>query len=218
MRGARSERLRRRDADVSCSLLEHCEKFGREEFVPEDQDILRTRVVTSGIVETTLNVGGRKWKLLDVGGQRIERKKWAYCFEGVTSIIFFAALSDYDMSLTEEPTVNRLDESLSVFKRTINNIWFESKPIILFLNKKDLFEQKVGRVPLSTWDSSYTGENEYRPAVDYIRKKFTKLNRNANRKLYVHETCALDTTNIETVFGNVEYILHEEILLSLPGL
>mmetsp|Transcript_19614 Transcript_19614/g.75283 ORF Transcript_19614/g.75283 Transcript_19614/m.75283 type:complete len:360 (+) Transcript_19614:56-1135(+) len=196
-------------------LMEHCERFGREEFVPEDQDILRTRVVTSGIVETVLQVDGITWKLLDVGGQRVERKKWAYCFEGVTTIIFFVGLSDYDLPLTEDPTVNRLDESLTVFKKTINNIWFEAKPVVLFLNKKDLFEDKIKTVPLSMWDSSYTGENAYKPAVEYIKKRFLKVDRNPNRKIYVHETCALDANNIATVFKNVEHILHDALLDSI---
>ena len=40
--------------------------------------------------------------MFDVGGQRSERKKWIHCFEGVTSIIFCVALSDYDLVLAED--------------------------------------------------------------------------------------------------------------------
>ena len=40
--------------------------------------------------------------MFDVGGQRSERKKWIYCFESVTSIIFCTALSEYDQVLLEE--------------------------------------------------------------------------------------------------------------------
>lgn len=39
--------------------------------------------------------------MVDVGGQRSERKKWIHCFENVTSIIFLAALSEYDQVLYE---------------------------------------------------------------------------------------------------------------------
>lgn len=39
---------------------------------------------------------------MDVGGQRTERRKWIHCFEKVTSIIFLAALSEYDQCLIEE--------------------------------------------------------------------------------------------------------------------
>lgn len=42
-----------------------------------------------------------------MGGQRSERKKWIHCFEGVTCIIFIAALSAYDMVLVEDDEVVR---------------------------------------------------------------------------------------------------------------
>ena len=40
--------------------------------------------------------------MVDVGGQRSERKKWIHCFEGVTAIIFCVALSEYDLVLAED--------------------------------------------------------------------------------------------------------------------
>ena len=39
--------------------------------------------------------------MVDVGGQRSERRKWIHCFENVTSIMFLAALSEYDLVLVE---------------------------------------------------------------------------------------------------------------------
>lgn len=44
-------------------------------------------------------------RMFDVGGQRSERKKWIHCFEGVTCIIFCAALSAYDLVLVEDDDV-----------------------------------------------------------------------------------------------------------------
>ena len=43
--------------------------------------------------------------LLDVGGQRSERKKWIHCFEDVTAIFFCVALSAYDLVLREDSSV-----------------------------------------------------------------------------------------------------------------
>ena len=40
--------------------------------------------------------------MVDVGGQRSERKKWIHCFEGVTSIVFCVSLSAYDLVLAED--------------------------------------------------------------------------------------------------------------------
>ena len=42
--------------------------------------------------------------MVDVGGQRSERRKWIHCFQNVTSILFLAALSEYDQVLTESDT------------------------------------------------------------------------------------------------------------------
>ncbi len=40
--------------------------------------------------------------MVDVGGQRSERKKWIHCFEGVTAIVFCVSLSAYDLMLAED--------------------------------------------------------------------------------------------------------------------
>jgi hypothetical protein len=44
-------------------------------------------------------------RIIDVGGQRSERKKWIHCFEDVTAILFFVALSAYDLGLREEQAI-----------------------------------------------------------------------------------------------------------------
>lgn len=41
------------------------------------------------------------YRMVDVGGQRSERRKWIHCFENVTSIMFLVALSEYDQVLVE---------------------------------------------------------------------------------------------------------------------
>jgi len=45
--------------------------------------------------------GARNLHMIDVGGQRSERRKWIHCFEGVTAILFLVSLSGYDQSLIE---------------------------------------------------------------------------------------------------------------------
>ena len=62
-----------------------------ENFQPTEQDILRARVLTSGIFETKFRVDKVKFHMFDVGGQRDERRKWIQCFNDVTAIIFVAA-------------------------------------------------------------------------------------------------------------------------------
>lgn len=74
-------------------------------YTPTDQDILRSRVKTTGITETTFKVGELTYKLFDVGGQRSERKKWIHCFENVTALVFLVSLSEYDQMLYEDESV-----------------------------------------------------------------------------------------------------------------
>lgn len=99
--------------------------------------------------------------MFDVGGQRSERKKWIHCFESVTSIIFCTALSEYDEVLLEQrsqvrhmhsvprvavliiPAQNRMAESLELFDSIINSRWFLRTSIILFMNKIDVFRDKL---------------------------------------------------------------------------
>lgn len=59
--------------------------------------------------------------MFDVGGQRDERRKWIQCFNDVTAIIFVTACSSFNMVLREDPTQNRLRESLDLFKSIWNN-------------------------------------------------------------------------------------------------
>ena len=73
------------------------------------------RRATSGIQETLLTFGEVNFRLVDVGGQRSERKKWIHCFEDVSSIIFIASLAEYNLQLVEDQTVNRLGIFLLLF-------------------------------------------------------------------------------------------------------
>ena len=40
--------------------------------------------------------------MIDVGGQKSERRKWIHCFQDVTAILFLVSLSGYDQCLVEE--------------------------------------------------------------------------------------------------------------------
>jgi hypothetical protein len=52
-------------------------------------------VAERGIKETYLKTGQLSIRVLQICGQG-ERRKWIHLFEGVTSIIFYVSLSDYD--------------------------------------------------------------------------------------------------------------------------
>ena len=85
------------------------DRMAAPDYMPTDQDILRSRVKTTGITETTFKVGELTYKLFDVGGQRSERKKWIHCFENVTALVFLVSLSEYDQMLYEDESVVSTD-------------------------------------------------------------------------------------------------------------
>ncbi|KAJ1674593.1 Guanine nucleotide-binding protein alpha-2 subunit [Spiromyces aspiralis] len=149
--------------------------------------------------------------MFDVGGQRSERKKWIHCFEGVTSIIFCVALSEYDQVLLEESGHNRMEESLVLFDSVINSRWFLRTSIILFLNKIDLFQVKIPLIPLNRYFPEYTGGPDVNKAAKFVLWKFTQANR-ANLQLYPHLTQATDTSNIRLVFAAVKETLLQNAL------
>jgi guanine nucleotide-binding protein G(i) subunit alpha len=141
--------------------------------------------------------------MFDVGGQRSERKKWIHCFENVTSIIFCVALSEYDQVLLEEISQNRMMESLLLFDSVVNSRWFMRTSIILFLNKVDIFKQKLSRSPLGNYFPDYSGGNDVNKAAKYLLWRFNQVNR-AHLNLYPHLTQATDTSNIRLVFAAVK--------------
>ncbi|KAJ1109298.1 hypothetical protein NDU88_006660, partial [Pleurodeles waltl] len=184
--------------DSAAYYLNDLERIARADYIPTQQDVLRTRVKTTGIVETHFTFKDLHFKMFDVGGQRSERKKWIHCFEGVTAIIFCVALSAYDLVLAEDEEMNRMHESMKLFDSICNNKWFTDTSIILFLNKKDLFEEKINHSPLTICFPEYTGANKYDEAASYIQSKFEDLNKRKETKdIYTHFTCATDTKNIQ---------------------
>lgn len=80
----------------------------QQSYLPDKDDILYSRVRTSGIVTERYVIENTLFEMYDVGGQRNERKKWIHCFEGVTAVIFVAAISEYDQKLFEDAATNRM--------------------------------------------------------------------------------------------------------------
>ncbi|KAI9303506.1 G-alpha protein [Cunninghamella echinulata] len=188
-------------------------RIGQPNYIPSDQDVLRSRVKSTGITETTFVIGDLTYRMLDVGGQRSERKKWIHCFENVTALVFLVAISEYDQVLFEDESVNRLSESLTLFDSICNSRWFIKTSIILFLNKIDLFAEKIVKSPMSRYFDDYTGGDRYEAACQYLLQRFVSLNTRADTKqVYTHFTCATDTKQITFVMSAINSIVVHENL------
>ena len=95
--------------DSASHVLENALRIAAIDYVPATDDILRCRARTTGIHEILFKVQAFHFRMVDVGGQRSERKKWVHCFQDVTAILFVVAMNSYDMRLYEGEPLLRLD-------------------------------------------------------------------------------------------------------------
>ncbi|NXN03893.1 GNAQ protein, partial [Sylvia borin] len=199
---------RRREYQLSDSTkyyLNDLDRIADSTYLPTQQDVLRVRVPTTGIIEYPFDLQSVIFRMVDVGGQRSERRKWIHCFENVTSIMFLVALSEYDQVLVESDNENRMEESKALFRTIITYPWFQNSSVILFLNKKDLLEEKIMYSHLVDYFPEYDGpQRDAQAAREFILKMFVDLNPDSDKIIYSHFTCATDTENIRFVFAAVK--------------
>ncbi|KAL3315008.1 hypothetical protein Ciccas_006365 [Cichlidogyrus casuarinus] len=243
--------------DSAGYFLDKCSTVAQVDYLPDDQDILRCRVLTSGIFETIFNVGKVRFHMYDVGGQKYERRKWIQVrsnshnlrflpkegdnrqasdavtrsvslfqvLHDVTAVIFVVACSSYDSTMRESAGENRLKESIELFGEMWDNRFLSNTSIILFLNKQDLFEDKIlhGTTKLETYFPAFDKYKVSATAMKeanepemlcrakcFVRDQFMAIsNRNADntRRCYPHYTTAVDTNNIKRVFADCQNML-----------
>ncbi|GMH96236.1 hypothetical protein TrVE_jg6454 [Triparma verrucosa] len=193
--------------DAAVYYFENVIRLGEEDFVPSDEDMIMTRVRTTGIVVTEFEELPQKYQLVDVGGQRSERRKWIHCFDDVKAIIFLEGLSSYNQVLFEDSSVNRMHESLNLFKDVVSNPVFEGTPIFMFLNKKDLFEDMIKKTSLKTCFDDYEGEEGVAlPALDHIKSKYEAIMEKhcPGKGLPIHITAARVRMDMKIAFNDVK--------------
>ncbi|QRW05716.1 G-protein alpha subunit [Ceratobasidium sp. AG-Ba] len=186
-------------------------------YTPTTQDIIRCRSQTTGINET-VRLRGHDLHLVDVGGQRSERRKWIHCFEDVTTILFLVSLSGYDQCLFEDTNANQMQDAMAIWDSICESEYFKTTNIILFLNKNDLFTEKVKTSPIRRYFPDYEGpEGDASEGRNYFRRRFLKLSNKSShnsanagrpavrkREVYTHYTNATDTELLRVVMAAVE--------------
>lgn len=233
IQAAYKNRSRFQLTDSTKYYLDMAETICAPGWLPNKDDMLRARIRTTGIVEKAFQIANNKFLMFDVGGQRNERKKWIHCFDSVTAVLFVGVLSEYDQMLFEDSNMNRMEETLNLFREMCHNKYFANTAMILFLNKRDLFKDKIenGQNRLNdcpafrkkAWnrdsgsnDGEYTDEeiesmfpkiNTYDGGRLAIEHKFLEQNTNEDKLIYPHHTCATDTNNIMFVFDAVREII-----------
>lgn len=189
--------------DSAQYYLDAVDRIFSKNYIPSDQDILRARTATTGIINHQFKISKKIFEIIDVGGQRSERRKWLHCFDNVTAILFVAALSEYNQVLSEA-NVNRMTESIDVFANILNSIWFKKTTVILFLNKTDILAEKIKNSHLIDYFSEYIGpQRDAEAARVFICDMFRNVQ--PKRRIYIHFTCATDTQSMKEIFQDVRH-------------
>eukprot|EP01103_Thecamoeba_quadrilineata_P021528 TRINITY_DN9921_c0_g1_i1.p1 TRINITY_DN9921_c0_g1~~TRINITY_DN9921_c0_g1_i1.p1 ORF type:complete len:379 (+),score=90.78 TRINITY_DN9921_c0_g1_i1:71-1138(+) len=193
--------------DTSSYFLDKVESFLDSGYVPTVDDYLRCRAISKGLYEYVFEVDETQYRLVDMGGQRNERKKWLKYLNNVTAVLFCVAMSEYDLKLREDDSTNRMHESIKLFRQISNSDFFRDVPMIVLLNKKDLFLEKLGQADLKVCFPDYEGGVDHDVATNYMIEQFTGQC-NKMKPMRVFTTCATDTENIAGVFNQIrEYLL-----------
>lgn len=211
--------------DMGGFFLDSIERVTALRYIPTDDDILRARLKTLGISEHrfTLEAGSmisHDWRIFDVGGARSLRAAWApYFHNNLDTIIFLAPISGFDEVLLEDPSVNKLEDSILLWKHIIAHPLLQDTQIVLFLNKCDLLRTKLAAgAKFSDSVVSYGKRpNDYDSITTYLRKKFAVLYKHHStvpRVFYCHFTSVIDTKTTHHILINVKDMVIRQSLHS----
>jgi len=202
-------------------FFENASRFAKKDFMPVDDDVLRAKQKTLGVHEMTFVVDNSRFLMVDVGGQRSERRKWLPCFNDVSAVMYLTAINEYDMRMEEDEETNRLEESIKLFHKLTESPWLKDVPFIVFLNKMDLFKEKVQVKPLEEYFSDYEAfvgtlsakefPTPYEKGLKFMQKQF-ELNYKGESDMYTFATCALDNENCRKGFMAVKDSLTKNAL------
>lgn len=195
--------------DTAAYWIANYKRILADDYLPSVEDLIKCRTKTTGIANLCFEMDGVEFLLIDVGGQRSERKKWISCFQNLTAILFVVALSEFDQKLREDSDMNRMHESMKLFRGVVANEALHHVHMILFFNKDDIFREKIKHSKVSDTFPEYDGKNDYNSAFEFIKNKFTSMNTNPDRTIYTQTTVATDIDNIRNVMDQVKDILLE---------
>ncbi|KAF5392833.1 hypothetical protein D9757_000975 [Collybiopsis confluens] len=209
--------------DSAGFFLNELDRIATRHYTVTDDDIVRARLRTVGIQATVQRCadgraqrvypisihnlkltslsginGAWEWRIYDVGGCRTNRPAWLPFFENTDVIIFLSPVSCFDERLDEDRRVNRLEDSIILWRSICSSKLLTKTQLILFMNKCDLLKRKLKNgILVKDYLISY-GErpNEVMEFVKYLREKFKEILKHYStitRKAYIYPTTVTDT-------------------------
>ncbi|KAJ7128961.1 guanine nucleotide binding protein, alpha subunit [Mycena crocata] len=197
--------------DMAGFFLDSIERVTALSYEPTDDDILKARLKTLGVSEHHFdlkagNMVPQKWVVYDVGGARVPY------FDTVDAIIFLAPLSCFDQVLAEDEAVNRLEDSILLWKAIVSSPLLKDTSLILFLNKCDILRAKLASgQKFSEYVVSYGDRaNDFEHTSQYMKKKFTMIAKQHSpepRGFYTYFTSVTDVQSTADILGSVRDML-----------
>ncbi|KAF8512067.1 guanine nucleotide binding protein, alpha subunit [Gautieria morchelliformis] len=191
-----------------------------EGYEPSDEDVMRARLRTMGVQEhkfcfETGTEVGQEWIIYDVGGTRPQRASWFSFFDDVNAIIFLFPVNCFDEVLDEDPRVNRLQDSLNLWKQICRSPLLAKAQLILFLNKVDLLQRKLDSgVHFANYVPGFGNRSNDRDTVcRYLRNQMKDAQKRHSpqpRAFNAWLTCATDTKATEKTLGTVRFGIIKE--------
>jgi len=207
--------------DNHSTYLNEMLEIASPKYRTTQRHVLLSRVRTDEVVEQKYNIDGTIFKVFDAGGQRSERRKWLDWFGIVDAVVYVAALSEYDEYLREARKTNRLMEALNLLNSLTRKASFNDVSFILFLNKKDLFKEKVMNGAcigdIREFKNDFVGRpRHYGDALQYFKKKFKEAATHSGKcrleDTFIHVTCATDSDSMKKVLDSTREILLRQSL------
>uniref|UniRef100_A0A0K0E5W8 Guanine nucleotide binding protein, alpha subunit n=1 Tax=Strongyloides stercoralis TaxID=6248 RepID=A0A0K0E5W8_STRER len=182
-------------------FLDSIDRIFDKDYIPTTDDILHCRHPTTEINELVFRYKKANFRMIDVGGQRSERRKWIHCFENVNIVLFVVALNEFNQKDPEDDKYNRLLQNRNIFKTIVQSNFFRKTTVVLFFNKYDIFQEQVKFTSLKDSWKEYQGGNTLDECTRFIKTSFQSCVPDSSR-YYSHLTTATDTSNIDHVFAS----------------
>ncbi|XP_053199054.1 guanine nucleotide-binding protein G(i) subunit alpha-1-like [Scomber japonicus] len=188
--------------DSAAYYLDDLDRICQPSYVPTQQDVMRAYERTTKFY-TQYTFRNLTFDTFDMGLMNKTSRLRKIIWESSFTIIYCVSLSNYDRILYDG--MSQMREAMITFGNICNNRYFTGTPIILLFNKKDLFEEKIGKSRLTLCFPEYSGGHSYEETADYIRCQFEYINK--RDVMYSHFICAIDTKNVQTVLDEITDVI-----------
>ncbi|KAH9285849.1 Guanine nucleotide-binding protein alpha-15 subunit [Echinococcus granulosus] len=178
-------------------FINNVDRFIQNDYVPTLRDILLVQMPCNAVRESLLQIGSTSLRLVNVGDQRGDRRKWISLFETVHAVLFFASLIDF-LERSQLPEFKtKLDESLEYFWFIMESLPLSRKDSVLFLTKKDILPVLQSNEKI-TVASNYPELQEFKdPETCIATQRNLYLSKHKERgqktgRVFIHSVCLLD--------------------------